>query len=283
MTTERAVGCNSTQFQCQSGHCISNSFYCDGDYNCEDRSDEPYTCLPHNCEDSKVACPNQRNCILRSDLCDGHADCIDGWDERETLCTTNQQLIAPLVPTCSSRQFTCSHDLKCIPLSWVCDKDRDCFDGEDEKNCGIIQSTVIPAVATYIPINCPENYIRCPPETDYCIPKPCNSFDCNRLTDQELCIKLYETVLPPVTEKKSEKTENVKPSTPSSFIAPAITDSPAVSPGQPTFISCPHSHPSSSGMDKFNTADMNYPLQDSCTSFMTCSADGEARIIVIFF
>jgi len=34
------AGCNSDEFQCPDGHCISNSWLCDGDNDCGDNADE---------------------------------------------------------------------------------------------------------------------------------------------------------------------------------------------------------------------------------------------------
>lgn len=36
-------------------------------------------------------------------------------------------------PSCSALQFACSN--RCIPLTWQCDGDKDCTEGEDEKGC----------------------------------------------------------------------------------------------------------------------------------------------------
>ncbi|KRT81787.1 Fibronectin domain-containing protein [Oryctes borbonicus] len=38
--------------------------------------------------------------------------------------------------TCSSKYFSCNNG-QCIPKTWVCDKDRDCSNGEDELNCDV--------------------------------------------------------------------------------------------------------------------------------------------------
>ena len=34
--------------------------------------------------------------------------------------------------TCRSNQFRCSSSGRCIPMSWKCDGDNDCPNGEDE-------------------------------------------------------------------------------------------------------------------------------------------------------
>ncbi|EFX62625.1 hypothetical protein DAPPUDRAFT_27153, partial [Daphnia pulex] len=121
-TTE--VGCTSSQFQCKNGGCISIHFYCDGDADCQDRSNEPDSCPPYVCkEEGEHSCPIQHHCIPRSAVCDGNEDCNDKSDEAN--CTSTHSV-------CSSTQFHSFKSDICIPLSWVCDRDSDCQDGEDE-------------------------------------------------------------------------------------------------------------------------------------------------------
>ena len=35
--------------------------------------------------------------------------------------------------SCSALEFTCSN--RCIPLTWRCDGDKDCSEGDDENGC----------------------------------------------------------------------------------------------------------------------------------------------------
>nr|CAH0102762.1 unnamed protein product [Daphnia galeata] len=132
MQTE--VGCTSSQFQCKNGGCISSHFYCDGDADCQDGSDEPDTCLPFFCPgDGEYSCIPYILLFLASPqhhcysfciyVCDGQADCIDKSDEAN--CTIIHSM-------CSSEQFYCSNTRICIPLTWVCDGGSDCEYGEDE-------------------------------------------------------------------------------------------------------------------------------------------------------
>lgn len=52
---------------------------------------------------------------------------ISSWLMKMTIFSGNR--------SCSSEEWTCHSDGKCIPLSWVCDQNFDCSDESDEKVC----------------------------------------------------------------------------------------------------------------------------------------------------
>lgn len=69
-------------FQCAHGKkCIPSEQVCDGQYHCQDRSDE-LDCSRHM-DGCSQRCDNGTRCIPDTFLCDGERDCADGSDEEK--------------------------------------------------------------------------------------------------------------------------------------------------------------------------------------------------------
>lgn len=79
---QETVSCFPAEFQCAHGNrCIPRGQVCDGENDCQDRSDEQdCQSLPEGCHHR---CDNKFRCIPETFLCDGERDCADGSDEEK--------------------------------------------------------------------------------------------------------------------------------------------------------------------------------------------------------
>ncbi|KAL0116729.1 hypothetical protein PUN28_009973 [Cardiocondyla obscurior] len=161
--------CSSNEFMCGDRVCIPDVFACDGEPDCKDGTDEapgmckPNTNVTNSCQHGHFQCDNN-NCISNILHCNGYDDCGDGSDE--VLCLNKDLVNCPVngyhclgtnmcIPKhlrcngivdclrhdderdcayCFQNEFTCDN-MKCISLNWVCNKNDDCGDNSDEKNC----------------------------------------------------------------------------------------------------------------------------------------------------
>lgn len=122
--------CTDGEFRCTSGQCVSLSFVCDEDSDCDDGSDEA-SCSAPTCSPASFQC-NNSVCVPRLWACDGEPDCADGSDEWPQNCAsgTGQRTHVP----CRTHEFQCSSG-ECVHGSWRCDGGFDCSDRSDEDNC----------------------------------------------------------------------------------------------------------------------------------------------------
>jgi len=146
--------CQDWQFKCTNGHCVFKTWQCDGDTDCVDQSDEencdegrkngteylpPQPNFPRgDCNEWMYKCRSEQ-CVPYWWKCDGVEDCSDGSDEEECGAghelenTTSGRPVAPPVLGCPDNKFQC-HNGDCIWAAWVCDKENDCVEGEDEED-----------------------------------------------------------------------------------------------------------------------------------------------------
>ncbi|XP_077129136.1 low-density lipoprotein receptor-related protein 1B isoform X2 [Ranitomeya variabilis] len=75
--------CDPGEFLCHDNvTCVSQSWLCDGEQDCPDKSDETLgLCTVYKCSSNHILCVGSKTCIHFSKLCNGVFDCSDGYDE----------------------------------------------------------------------------------------------------------------------------------------------------------------------------------------------------------
>ena len=162
------LGCNSNEFQCNSGKCIPQSYLCDGgapdcpggedEYNCfkkdafvndpgydYDNGSSDVSSYPDygledvgGCSPSDYQC-NNGMCIPQGWLCDGANDCPSGEDEFNCYSSDAGSSDAGSSDSSSSCFGFLCYDGECKPASYQCDGANDCSSGEDEYGCPPMQ------------------------------------------------------------------------------------------------------------------------------------------------
>ena len=75
-------------FRCEDGNCISKIQHCDGQFDCQDSSDE-HGC-PCESDSSLTTCPGSSECIPKSWVCDGLVNCKSELDENNCTRISSQ-------------------------------------------------------------------------------------------------------------------------------------------------------------------------------------------------
>uniref|UniRef100_A0ABM0M9V2 Sortilin-related receptor-like n=1 Tax=Saccoglossus kowalevskii TaxID=10224 RepID=A0ABM0M9V2_SACKO len=149
-STSYPSSCNTWQFSCLNGNCVSYWWKCDGVNDCGDYSDEYdcgpvtnetstttksytqyYTCSPYEFECGPLA---TTRCIPSYWVCDGDNDCGDYSDENACPSPVYVPTTTTPPPRCTRDKFRC-YDGHCLPRIYICNGYWDCVSGEDERNC----------------------------------------------------------------------------------------------------------------------------------------------------
>ncbi|OQV24120.1 putative Sortilin-related receptor [Hypsibius exemplaris] len=160
-------------FACsRGGLCHSLSAFCDGQPHCFNGFDErncpadggrtqPVTVSPND-PAGLLRClrPNGRGigfrceasllepCYDNSNACDGRRNCANGRDELNCRIYVLSDL-KPGFQACRRFDGTdgilCAVTGLCMPHAWLCDGDRDCFDGSDEMHCRSSSRSILDA------------------------------------------------------------------------------------------------------------------------------------------
>ncbi|XP_076641099.1 vitellogenin receptor-like [Halictus rubicundus] len=121
------IRCNPPWLKCDD-KCISPTYICDGEADCNDLADEKdcrdFTPIPYGiqCATDEFQCED-RSCIPSAKFCDARPDCPDKSDE-----------YASCVKDLKCDTFRCN-DGYCVRNEWVCDGVPDCPDSSDETIC----------------------------------------------------------------------------------------------------------------------------------------------------
>lgn len=204
--------CESTEFKCDNGRCVSKQWHCDKQDDCGDFSDER-NCSMKACPAGDFKCVHSGHCIRGIYKCDGFNDCLLGSDEKGCSASSTLSPVKPtsskpykvvtrknpsttLPPTktyttassCRSDQYKCKNEMKCLHQTWVCDGEADCQDLSDE-SADICSSH-----------KCQANHFRCANKKCISSRNKCDGHDhCGDNSDED--VKVCRNVQVPCTSE----------------------------------------------------------------------------------
>ncbi|XP_053546192.1 basement membrane-specific heparan sulfate proteoglycan core protein isoform X4 [Bombina bombina] len=131
-------GCEDFEFQCRSGECIPRTYLCDGRSDCKDSSDElqcgttqaPKTRTP------ATSLVTQAITTVRPATTPAQV-----FTRPPVITTTPAKRVTTKPPPdfdprlCRREEARCPNG-QCIPRDYLCDGEKDCPDGSDERRCG---------------------------------------------------------------------------------------------------------------------------------------------------
>ncbi|XP_070527636.1 basement membrane-specific heparan sulfate proteoglycan core protein isoform X6 [Cardiocondyla obscurior] len=140
--------CSGDQYRCLDGICLSIDKRCNGITDCRNGEDE--VLCERECTPNQFKCATGNKCIEDDYVCDGYPDCPDHSDEScppsandttHTTSPTTKPFDSRWTPErkreCDPRTEMRCDDGSCVLLRRKCDNIPDCFDGTDERGCGI--------------------------------------------------------------------------------------------------------------------------------------------------
>ncbi|KAI8045544.1 hypothetical protein M5D96_001726 [Drosophila gunungcola] len=149
--------CESSQFECDNGSCISQFDVCNGDKNCPDGSDETaLTCVSQrqHCSKPYFQC-TYGACVIGTAGCNGVSECADGSDETPLRCGNEDDIRQHdrlLQGNCQDNEFKCPSGICLDKGNFLCDGKDDCADGT-----GFDESVTTPLV-----VETPLELLGCP-------------------------------------------------------------------------------------------------------------------------
>lgn len=126
------VACLKDEFQCADGTCVNKVYFCDGDRDCNDGTDEPSDCQ-HNCATGEFKC-NSGKCIMELFKCDGYDHCGDNSDEGKQCESENDHCRGV-------GWFRCDNGV-CINDTLLCNGENNCGDYSDENKCSKLDYSI---------------------------------------------------------------------------------------------------------------------------------------------